>query len=552
MVRRIAFASLSNDMVTLLSIPSQGCKSGSVRLYLGPDLAAAIAVDAPGGWKYDIPLMPGHEYALEAEDAEIPYAYLFRNDMSVLDDGITFIDFSCGRLYQGDELSSAYDQPCRNQFHFSVIRNWMNDPNGLCFFNGLYHMFYQMNPFSMKWGNVYWGHAVSSDLVTWRHLPIAMMPQYELKYDKDHKGGAYSGSAYIENGTMKLYFTRSFSKHIRDNTTKEYQAEAICDGVNVTAERMIIPSSPGKGETDFNFRDPKVVLINGMEVMLIASTYNGICSVLAYTREEDRWVFSSLMFQDPEERDAASFECANFIADQKSGYSALIVSLQDRKNAIGKRRRMRAYIGRLDGLTFTALKKQEIDFGTGSYALQLFPSCGETIAFSWIVDAYSELKPGLSWSNGAISLPLLCGVGEDGLRLLPFPGLRKLEGDVLLKPSSAPYVWRLCFSDSLSFRLILAESGNEHIGLEFKDGSLEFIYGRKGQAPGVKLSAPLSLIHDLTIYVDRAVIEVFANGGTLYGSKPYFIASPDSFASAEFSDGSKVVLNEIRMLRGIW
>ena len=553
MVRRISFNSCSNDMITLLCIPSDGCSDGSVRLYLGTVLSAAFAVDAPNGWKYDLALLQDHEYILEAEDSEIPYAYLFRDDRTVLEDGITFIDFNSGRLYRSGDMAEAYDQPYRNQFHFSVIRNWMNDPNGLCFYKGLYHMFYQMNPFSMKWGNVYWGHAVSSDLVSWRHLPIAMVPQYELKYDKDHKGGAYSGCAYAEDGTMKLCFTRSFSKHIRDNTTKEYQAEAVCDGVNVSGERVIIPASPGNPETDFNFRDPKVVTIRGMAVMLIASSYNGICSVLAYTRREGEWVFSSVLFQDPEASDCASFECANFIEDPSSGCSALVVSLQDRKGSIGKRRRMRAYIGRLDGLRFSAYKKQEVDFGTGSYALQMF-DCGHgtTAAFSWIVDAYNEMKPGMSWSNGAISLPLICSAGEDGLRLFPFDGLRKLEGNAVRTPCSSCYVWRLRFRGKTWFRLIFAENSTMHIGLEFSDGNLRFIYGEKGKAVAVELSAECSDLEELVIYVDRAVVEVFADRGRISGTKPYFIDSPDRFASAQFGDESKVEFNEIRMLKGIW
>ena len=105
-----------------------------------------------------------------------------------------------------------YDEPYRNQFHFSPEANWMNDPNGMVYYEGEYHLFYQYHPYGTTWGPMHWGHAVSKDLVHWEHLPIALYP--------DENGQIFSGSAVIDwNNTagfgkeaMVAIFTHSGEK----------------------------------------------------------------------------------------------------------------------------------------------------------------------------------------------------------------------------------------------------------------------------------------------------------------------------------------------------
>src|SRR6185369_3966224 len=70
--------------------------------------------------------------------------------------------------------AASYQEPYRPQFHFTPAQNWMNAPNALVYYDGEYHLFYQHNPFGDTWGHMSWGHAVSADLVRWRHLPVAL------------------------------------------------------------------------------------------------------------------------------------------------------------------------------------------------------------------------------------------------------------------------------------------------------------------------------------------------------------------------------------------
>ena len=87
--------------------------------------------------------------------------------------------------------SIKYDQVLRPQFHFSSKKNWINDPIGLVYYKGEYHMFFQHNPKSINWGNMTWGHAISRDIIKWIQLPHAILPY--------GNGTIFSGSAIVDN-----------------------------------------------------------------------------------------------------------------------------------------------------------------------------------------------------------------------------------------------------------------------------------------------------------------------------------------------------------------
>ncbi|MDD4108943.1 MAG: glycoside hydrolase family 32 protein, partial [Prolixibacteraceae bacterium] len=93
-----------------------------------------------------------------------------------------------------------YDELYRPQFHFSPEKNWHNDPNGLVYYKGEYHLFYQYNPKGLEWGYMHWGHAVSKDLVGWEHLPVALKPDEDSE-DKV-RCTAFSGSAIIDENNL--------------------------------------------------------------------------------------------------------------------------------------------------------------------------------------------------------------------------------------------------------------------------------------------------------------------------------------------------------------
>lgn len=154
----------------------------------------------------------------------------------------------------------------RMQYHFEPNKGWMNDPNGLVYFKGKYHVFFQHNPYSNKWDKMHWGHAVSDDLIHWEELDIALYP--DMDYEND--GGCFSGSAIVKDDVLYLFYT-SVSKEMGQT-----QSLAISeDGINFHKHEMnpLIKHFPMDGSSDF--RDPKVFKYKNEYRMIVGTcTYN--------------------------------------------------------------------------------------------------------------------------------------------------------------------------------------------------------------------------------------------------------------------------------------
>ena len=153
---------------------------------------------------------------------------------------------------------SNYNEPYRLQFHFTPPAKWMNDPNGLVYLNGKYHLFYQYYPDGIVWGPMHWGHAVSYDLFHWEHLPIALYP--------DKLGWIFSGSAVIDkmdtSGFGKNAMVAIFTYHndkIWKSGNKNTESQGIAYSTDEGKTWTKYKGNPvlnNSGEQDF--RDPKV------------------------------------------------------------------------------------------------------------------------------------------------------------------------------------------------------------------------------------------------------------------------------------------------------
>ena len=170
---------------------------------------------------------------------------------------------SCGKKTPVDVSTAGknYDEPHRPQLHFSPQEKWMNDPNGMVYHNGEYHLFYQYHPGSLVWGPMHWGHAVSTDLFHWTHLPIALYP--------DSLGLIFSGSAVIDTNNTSGFGSKEepplvaiFTYHSQEKERAgktDYQYQGIAYSNDDGRRWIKYPDNPVlKNQGVKDFRDPKV------------------------------------------------------------------------------------------------------------------------------------------------------------------------------------------------------------------------------------------------------------------------------------------------------
>lgn len=180
-------------------------------------------------------------------------------------------------------------------FHLAPPAGWMNDPNGLIYFNGRYHAFFQHHPASAYQGPMHWGHATSTDMLHWQHEPVALAPGD--KYDRD---GCFSGSAVDDDGVLSLIYTGHICLEDRGNDSiiREVQCLATShDGIHFEKQGCVL--TPPEGI--MHFRDPKVWHEEGSWWMVIGAgtllTMGKFCCIAGHLCGTGIWSMFSLIPQ---------------------------------------------------------------------------------------------------------------------------------------------------------------------------------------------------------------------------------------------------------------
>lgn len=497
-------------------------------------------------------------YQIELEEADISIAYLGECD-NVLEKGVKFIEISnLSELSVQDDLSKWYDSPYREQYHFGPYKNWINDPNGLCYYHGYYHLFYQANPHSQEWSHMHWGHAVSKDLIHWTHLPYVLFPQTEILQSNALKGGAFSGSAVVLDDRIQFYLTRHLGPLEDCDETEQYQTMVSSkDGVHFGDEEIIIekPGSP----FSFNFRDPKVFNHDGKWKMVLGTQLNEIPAIVMYESSDMRnFEFVGEVLLENQEG-VYTIECPDlFELDSKF---VAVAAYMFYTNEQGRIQPTMYYVGELEDHKLKVENKALFDFGSNYYAVQTFEHEGRRIAIGWVSDFYNEHVIEDNGAYGSMALPRELSLKDNHLYMKPIQAVYSLKDKQLCsvkeqnitldKIQGNSYYSQIQLSTMTDFNILLGRSKQGTIHLQCMNNVVSI------QTSGVKSShvqfiAPVKDIKTIEIFVDRRVVEVFLNNGEAAGAKLFYTESREGVFDAKFANVEAVHEVSVYTMKSIW
>jgi fructan beta-fructosidase len=439
---------------------------------------------------------------------------------------------------QTDEIKGAdslYDEPLRPQFHFSQKRGWNNDPNGMLYHDGEYHLFFQHNPYGWRWANMHWGHAVSKDLVHWEELPTALFPWTQAV------AHCFSGSAVVDARN-----TAGFQSGDEKTIVAAFTDTGCGEAIAYSNDRgRTFTYYEGNPVVKHKGRDPKVIWYEpgGHWVMAVYTEQDASRAIAFYTSPNLKdWEYQSRLdgfyecpelFELPVDGDPANTRWVVFAADAKY------------------------VLGRFDGKTFTPEHegKHQVHWGA-YYASQLFTGApeGRHIQIGW-----GRINMDGMPFNQMMTFPceLALRTTDEGIRMLAAP-VKEIEllhqrkhalQTVQVQPGepvTVPTRGRL-FDIRAEF-----EVGQASVfGLQIGDTRVTYD-AAKADLMGMPLKPVEGKIR-IQILVDRPSMEICGNDGRVYQTRAF--RSEDEIEAIQvFAEGQPVQLNrlEIHELKSIW
>ncbi|KAF3021722.1 hypothetical protein E8E15_005074 [Penicillium rubens] len=343
-------------------------------------------------------------------------------------------------LLAGTASGLGYTEPYRPQYHFSPKENWMNDPSGLLYHSGTYHLFFQYNPGGSAWGNMSWGHATSRDLIHWDERPVALLARgypdtvTEMYFTGSAVADVNNTSGFGVDGKVPLVamYTSMYpvaqdlpsGKHVRAEQQSQSIAYSLDEGETWTtydAENPVIHNPPSPYEDEFiNFRDPFVFWHDDTQKWISVTVVAAIHKILIFSSDNlKEWSFISEF--GPYNAVGGVWECANLFqmpveGDPSTKKWVLVLGLNPGgpPGTVGSGTQY--FIGDFDGTTFKAdsdnvypdnKSANWMDFGPDFYAAASYNGLpdGEVIQIAWMNNwQYGALIPTSPWRS-AMSVP---------------------------------------------------------------------------------------------------------------------------------------------------
>ncbi len=439
---------------------------------------------------------------------------------------------------------SIYHEKLRPLVHFTTRRGWNNDPNGLVYHKGEYHLFYQHNPYGHGWDNMHWGHAVSTDLFHWKELPTAIFQFVQCK------GMAFSGSAIVDEHNIAGYQTggeKCLIAFLTDTGSGEVLAYSNDAGLtwSLAAENPMI-KHPGDG------RDPRILWHAPSRQFVIA----------VYRVEDSKQgvaFFTSANMKQWERQSfiAGFFECPDLFelpVDGNPSQTRWVLSAADGGYMIGK----------FDGKVFTPdTDKIRYTYGNAYYAAQTFNNIpaadGRRIQIGW----GQSTTAGMAF-NQCMTIPtsLSLRTTPQGMRLTPYPvqEIERVRGKSRVHSGVSVSASRPITDDlgvesmDILLSCVLPKSGWLVLDVRgvpvFYDGHKQQLYCQGCVGPLTAVDGKL----ELRVVVDRSTLEIFGNKGELYMPVAVIPDAEQRTVSLSCSMGDKLKIErlEVHELHSIW
>ncbi len=491
-------------------------------------------------------------------------------------------------------IFGQYDEPHRPQIHFSPPANWMNDPNGMVFSNGEYHLFYQYYPNATVWGPMHWGHAVSKDLVHWENLPIALAP--------DKLGLIFSGSAVVDKENTSGFgdgktapLVAMFTYHLMEGekagrTNFQYQgiAYSVDNGRNWTKydKNPVIPNT----ENIKDFRDTKVFWFEKTKEWKVVFAVGDHVRFNSSPNLKD-WKLSG-EFGVKNGSHSGVWECPDLFPLKINGKTKWVLLVSINPGGVNGGSATQYFVGNFDGKTFTSETKPDetlwLDYGRDNYAGVTWSNApnGRRIFLGWMSNwDYAQVVPTEKWRS-AMTLPreLALQQTEKGLRLVQNPvaeiKLLREKQVIINKNLKVKTESKLDSVNSplteMTFEISLSKTAAKNFGIELSNSKGEVyrigfdrqknaFYSDRTRAGNRDFSDKFAVAEHFAprlskekivvfhLFFDAASVELFGDSGQT-ALTDIFFPTEDFNRYKVFSEGRKVEVEKLNVwkLKSIW
>ncbi len=442
----------------------------------------------------------------------------------------------------------AGEDKFRPSYHFAPAYGWMNDPNGMVYKDGEYHLFYQHNPYGSMWGNMHWGHAVSRNLIDWEQLPVAIIP--------DKNGTAYSGSAIVDSENRAGFGKDAILAFYTSKSSREAQSIAYSLDNGRTFEKY--ENNPVLTSTEKDFRDPKVIYHkeSNRYIMALAVGQN----IEFYSSENLlEWKFESKFGEEYGVHGTgyAVWECPDLVelevqnSDEKRW--VLLVNINGKGPSGGSATQY--FIGDFDGKEFTCEDEKEQvkwqDYGRDHYASVTWANSPDerVLSIAWMNNWMYATRTPTRWfrsTNSIVrSLSLFSHEGDLYLASTPVEEFEqhRVETDAISQACEVSFT--LEASDKVA-TFSLSNDLGERVDFEvdFLKNTIVVDRRKAGDnsfADNFAVATPAPIFgegYDIRLFIDRASVECFVNGGK--SSLTNLVYPTEPYDKIEFGTQSKV------------